>query len=323
MKKKLSKGDIMFEKVVSMLRSEGGSIILNKNLIKNVGMEAAAVYSELVSKYGYFKKRNQLTDDGCFFNTIEDLQKDTYLTEYLQRKAIKKLESFGLIKVELRGLPSKRYFKLNWDLNVLNIALGISEVTLKNLGSDIKSFDISTQKNLGSDTKKLQTNNTNITILKKNTNIIREKQVFPHKTNKTISNKLTKTEEVLEKENKGKVLEKEKIKKKPYQEIMIESFSENEKIREKLLEYFTLRVKKGLREVQWKIMLEDLKNYTSSDLEIINSLNTAISGSYMTIIPKWEKDKIIKRGGLNKFNEPTQKRRILTEEERKISTIAF
>lgn len=323
MKKKLSKGDIMFEKVVSMLRSEGGSIILNKNLIKNVGMEAAAVYSELVSKYGYFKKRNQLTDDGCFFNTIEDLQKDTYLTEYLQRKAIKKLESFGLIKVELRGLPSKRYFKLNWDLKVLNIALGISEVTLKNLGSDIKSFDISTQKNLGNDTKKLQTNNTNITILKKNTNIIREKQVFPHKTNKTISNKLTKTEEVLEKENKGKVLEKEKIKKKPYQEIMIESFSENEKIREKLLEYFTLRVKKGLREVQWKIMLEDLKNYTSSDLEIINSLNTAISGSYMTIIPKWEKDKIIKRGGLNKFNEPTQKRRILTEEERKISTIAF
>lgn len=313
----------MFEKVVSMLRSEGGSIILNKNLIKNVGMEAAAVYSELVSKYGYFKKRNQLTDDGYFFNTIEDLQKDTYLTEYLQRKAIKKLESFGLIKVELRGLPSKRYFKLNWDLNVLNIALGISEVTLKNLGSDIKSFDISTQKNLGNDTKKLQTNNTNITILKKNTNIIREKQVFPHKTNKTISNKLTKTEEVLEKENKGKVLEKEKIKKKPYQEIMIESFSENEKIREKLLEYFTLRVKKGLREVQWKIMLEDLKNYTSSDLEIINSLNTAISGSYMTIIPKWEKDKIIKRGGLNKFNEPTQKRRILTEEERKISTIAF
>lgn len=323
MKKKLSKGDIMFEKVVSMLRSEGGSIILNKNLIKNVGMEAAAVYSELVSKYGYFKKRNQLTDDGYFFNTIEDLQKDTGLTEYLQRKAIKKLESFGLIKVELRGLPSKRYFKLNWDLKVLNIALGISEVTLKNLGSDIKSFDISTQKNLGNDTKKLQTNNTNITILKKNTNIIREKQVFPHKTNKTISNKLTKTEEVLEKENKGKVLEKEKIKKKPYQEIMIESFSENEKIREKLLEYFTLRVKKGLREVQWKIMLEDLKNYTSSDLEIINSLNTAISGSYMTIIPKWEKDKIIKRGGLNKFNEPTQKRRILTEEERKISTIAF
>lgn len=73
---------------------------------------------------------------------------------------------------------------------------------------------------------------------------------------------------------------------------MINAFTENENIREKLLEYFNMRVKKGLQPNQWKIILDDLRDYAGESAKVaIDKINGSIAGGYMQIIAPWEKDK--------------------------------
>ncbi len=73
---------------------------------------------------------------------------------------------------------------------------------------------------------------------------------------------------------------------------MINAFTENENIREKLLEYFNMRVKKGLQPNQWKIILDDLRDYAGENAKVaVDKINNAIAGGYMQIIASWEKDK--------------------------------
>ena len=73
---------------------------------------------------------------------------------------------------------------------------------------------------------------------------------------------------------------------------MINAFTENESIREKLLEYFNMRVKKGLQPNQWKIILDDLRDYAGESAKVaIDKINGSIAGGYMQIIASWEKDK--------------------------------
>ena len=103
-----------FDGIIDLLRNDG-SIIVNKNLAFEIGLENAIVYIELLSKYRYFKKENDLTKDGYFYNTIDNFRLDTTLTGKRQRRAIKKLEKIGLIKTDLRGLPPTRHFKPNED----------------------------------------------------------------------------------------------------------------------------------------------------------------------------------------------------------------
>ena len=77
-----------------------GSIIINKKLARSIGVDCAILYSEIISKYKYFKERNELTSDGYFFNTVENMEDDACLSAYQQREAIRKLEKYGLIKTD-------------------------------------------------------------------------------------------------------------------------------------------------------------------------------------------------------------------------------
>lgn len=73
---------------------------------------------------------------------------------------------------------------------------------------------------------------------------------------------------------------------------MISNFTQNEDIREKLLEYFEIRLKKGLQPNQWQIILDDLRSFAGDDANIaVDKINGAIAGGYMQIIAAWEKDK--------------------------------
>ncbi len=102
---------------------------------------------------------------------------------------------------------------------------------------------------------------------------------------------------------------------------MINAFTQNEDIREKLLEYFNIRVKKGLQPNQWKIILDDLRAFAGDNASIaLDKINNAIAGGYMQIIAAWEKDK------KNNFSKPkfdnTAGRKVkavvnMTEEEKK------
>ncbi len=69
---------------------------------------------------------------------------------------------------------------------------------------------------------------------------------------------------------------------------MINAFTQNEDIRNKLLEYFNIRVKKGLQPNQWQIILDDLRNFAGDNASIaLDKINGAIAGGYMQIIAAW------------------------------------
>lgn len=147
--------------IIDLLRSDG-SIVVNKRLARSIGIDAAIMYSELISKEKFFSDRDQLTDDGFFFNTVENMQEDTTLSKDKQLKAIKILVKLGLILHENRGLPRKRYFKVVKDEeNIIRVLQGqqLEDFTTTRR-SEILQLDV----------VKSDNNNTKYNNIKKNNN---------------------------------------------------------------------------------------------------------------------------------------------------------
>ena len=93
------------------LLSSSAYLVVNKRLAKQVGLKAVVLLADLISKEQYFVD-NQTIIDGWFFNTSKNIERDTTLTNYQQKKAIKKLEEIGFIKTELKGMPATLHFKI-------------------------------------------------------------------------------------------------------------------------------------------------------------------------------------------------------------------
>ena len=145
-------------------------ITLNKDLIKLVGLEEAILLGELASEYDYWEKQDAL-EDGYFYTTVENVQNNTTLSDYQQRKILKKLQEMDLVDVKVRGIPAKRYIKINEE-QVIEL---FDSQLLKNLIS-------SSQKIKELDVKKLKGNNNinnkNNNKNKNKNNIVMEKPKF-------------------------------------------------------------------------------------------------------------------------------------------------
>lgn len=171
--------------LIDLLRSDG-SIIVNKRLIHGIGVRPAVIYSELLSKYTYFKNKKWLTEEGYFFCTIEDLEFSTGLNRHSQDKSIKVLVEKGLIDKKVKGLPAKRYFKINTDSKLMESVLKEGEHKMKpkkgvepldspdcesSTNKIVKDSQNSSQEINKQDSERFTGNNTNINNTKKNTNI--------------------------------------------------------------------------------------------------------------------------------------------------------
>jgi len=100
------------------LLSSSAFLIVNKQLAKQVGLKGAVLLADLISKEEYFIA-NGMTD-GWFFNTEANIERDTTLTSYQQRKVLKTLKKYEIIETKRKGIPAKQYFKIN-EANLLNI----------------------------------------------------------------------------------------------------------------------------------------------------------------------------------------------------------
>lgn len=104
------------------LLANDGYIIVNKQLTKLLGLNEALIIGELISEYRYYSNRDELTDDGFFFSTIENIEENTSLNEYLQRKAMKRLVEMGILEIEHRK-DKLRFFRIN-EKRLESILLG-------------------------------------------------------------------------------------------------------------------------------------------------------------------------------------------------------
>ena len=129
-----------------------GYIPVSKLLSKLLGLNESVILGEFVTEYIYYESHNMLTEDDYFYCTVENLEQNVFLNEFFQRKALKHLCEEGLITIEKRGLPAKRYIHLNIDRIeeiIRNESLGTSSKAAKELENDaIKNKDSSCYRTL-------------------------------------------------------------------------------------------------------------------------------------------------------------------------------
>mgnify|MGYP003656736823 CR=1 FL=1 len=94
------------------LLSSSAFLIVNKNLARKIGLKESIMLADLISKEEYFTEHKQI-DNGWFFNTLANIEKDTTLTPFMQRKCLKTLKNHQIVRVKRVGLPAKNYFKIN------------------------------------------------------------------------------------------------------------------------------------------------------------------------------------------------------------------
>jgi len=85
--------------------------VINKDLVQLLGIEATFLLSNFAEA-----EQIMLYKDGWFYQTSETVEKVTTLTRYRQDNAIKKLVEMNILEQANKGMPMKRYFKINYDV---------------------------------------------------------------------------------------------------------------------------------------------------------------------------------------------------------------
>jgi hypothetical protein len=147
---------------IIQLIASSNYITVNKALIRLLGIDEAIILGELASEYEYWYRREEL-QDGYFYSTIENIEENTTLTEYKQRKALNNLKEQGIVSIKIKGIPAKRFIKIN-EKQVLNLLdnnnfkiLSASSLKNEELETEIpkgNKNNINKNKNKNNDNKK-------------------------------------------------------------------------------------------------------------------------------------------------------------------------
>ena len=159
--------------ILMSILSNDGYIILNKYVMKALGLHEAILLGELCSEYIYWYKEEKL-QDGFFYSTRENIERETTLSPFQQRQALKKLTEMGLVEILEKDMPKKTYYKVDEE----KVYKFLLETDL-NL-TEVKKFNDKTSNNLTSsdekikhkEVEKLDINNNNKNNNNKNNNIL-------------------------------------------------------------------------------------------------------------------------------------------------------
>ena len=128
------------KQLVKNTLSNDSFLQVNKSILRDLGnANAALVLTSLISKHTYFESKNELINDS-FFNTKEMLIKELGLSEKVILRAEKILETKGYVTSQLRGLPRKKYYTLQWEciIRILrNVGSAHTECMLRDIPNRI------------------------------------------------------------------------------------------------------------------------------------------------------------------------------------------
>ena len=84
--------------------------VLNKTVVRIFGLETAFLLSN-------FAEAEQMMADkeGWFYQTSDTVEEMTTLSRHKQDQCIKQLEEMNVLFKDVRGMPAKRYFKINYQ----------------------------------------------------------------------------------------------------------------------------------------------------------------------------------------------------------------
>lgn len=129
---------------------------LNKTLVRNLGIEIAFFLTTLVEA-----DETLADDEGWFYQTSKTLEEITGLSNHKQTKCIEQLISLGILVQKNKGVPMKRYFKLNYEQILISLNTRIEKSSNQDLkkvkSKSLKNLKTSFQKN--SNNKEYNINN--------------------------------------------------------------------------------------------------------------------------------------------------------------------
>ena len=94
--------------------SNGNYIVVNKKIASDLGLYEAILLGELASEHKYWANIEKL-EDGFFYSTVENIKENTTLSRKQQTRAMNTLEDKGIVTAVLKGIPAKRYVRINED----------------------------------------------------------------------------------------------------------------------------------------------------------------------------------------------------------------
>lgn len=118
----------MSKALVKQLLTSSNYWTLNKTVVKIFGIETAFLLTNLAEAETMMADKN-----GWFYQTSDTLESMTTLSRYKQDRCIAELEEAGILKKDVRGMPAKRYFKLDYKV--------LSNKIANNLQTSVKNND--------------------------------------------------------------------------------------------------------------------------------------------------------------------------------------
>lgn len=101
--------------------------VLNKTVVKIFGLETAFLLSN------FAEAETMMSDkEGWFYQTSDTVEEMTTLSRHKQDQCIKELEDKGILKKDLRGMPAKRYFKINYEC-LTNLIVNSQQTSMRNI----------------------------------------------------------------------------------------------------------------------------------------------------------------------------------------------
>lgn len=101
----------MQEKTFKQLLMSSNYYTLNKQIVKEIGIESAFLLTILI------EASDGLADEeGWFYQTIEKIEELTGIGRHKQDKIIKELIELKILEQKNKGVPCKRYFKVNYEM---------------------------------------------------------------------------------------------------------------------------------------------------------------------------------------------------------------
>lgn len=233
--------------IISLIASNN-YIVVNKDVLQKLGVYPSIMLGELASEYNYFSKTGELVD-GMFYSTIENIQSNTTLSRHQQNEAISKLKELEILEVVVKGIPAKRYFKLNENKLIEMFANGkdVANKNAKKLHTGMSEIDKQAS-------KKLTGNNNNNSNKKNSNNINKERKKEKKQTN--------------------------------YDSIINESI-QDESVKQEIYEFIKMRklMKKPLTDRALKLLISKLKKLSSIPAEQVQILDNSIMNNWQGIFP--------------------------------------
>ncbi|WP_338963055.1 hypothetical protein KSU11_01185 [Fusobacterium nucleatum] len=243
----------MEDRTLKQLLMSSSYFVLNKQIVKLLGIETAFLLTTLIEA-----SDGLANEDGWFYKTSPSLEEETGLSNHKQSKIIDELSKLGILEQENKGMPMKRYFRINFQK--------IEELVFK---KDLKNSNASIKENEKQGFKNFESKDL------KNSNACIEKI----SNNKELNNNNLKNNNLLKEKYK-------KEKSKNEVETYINDLKINDEYKQLLFRYVEYRksIKKPIKTiVPIKKILKDFSDWFSLD----EAINIAMEKEWQGLEPEW------------------------------------